>query len=1220
MTSIVDWAAGHARMVLACLLLALGAGITAYFQLPKEGAPDIDIPAYFISVVYPGISAEDSEKLLVRPMESRLHDVDGLKSMTSTAAEGYAGIALEFEFDHDKSRTLADLRDKVSQAEATFPSGAKVPVITEFSFSTFPILVVVLSGELPERTMQRVARRLQEVAESVPGVLEVGLTGHRPEMLEVLIDPLKLEAYNVTANELVRVVSANNQLIAAGEVETGSGAFALKVPSSFNDPRDVYDLPVKVNGERIVTLGDLANIRMTFEDRSGFARHNGESTIALQVVKRKGFNVIETPKVVRAVVLAEVETWPEELRDAVTVDFAQDLSLNVEAMVSQLESSVLTAICLVMIVVLAALGLRSAILVGFAVPTSFLLCFSFLAIMQIAISNIVMFGLILAVGMLVDSAIVVVELADRRISDGGRPMAAYVEAAKRMFWPIVSSTATTLCAFLPMLFWPGIPGQFMGTLPVTIMFVLSASLVVALIFLPVVGGLAARFSMILLRVAEALSLVSWPFRLIMFLVSGGILLVASLMVVAPWLLLGPAAAYAGIMPQLAGSVIFAVASIALAIVINSFTVSKASRLRMGRRRTIVGRLIKFVVGNPFMPVVVVAAVIVFVVGVFQYYSANNYGVTFFVDAEPERARISVLARGNLSLEEKNELVRSIEDYVVGTEGVASVFGFTGEGGLTDLSGAGKPVDTIGEIQIEFEIWEDRQALGGDAVDTRLIVENIERQLLNVVGINTDVRTEASGPAAGKPISLHLSGSDWDSLLETAERVRRKFDETPGLVFIDDTRPLPGIDWQVEVDIEEAGRFGADVATIGTLVQLITRGILLDTMRVDTSDEEIDVRVRFPVEDRVLSTIDDMRLRTPQGLVPLANFVSLRPVQQLAQISRNDEKRFIAINSGLQPGLTNEQGRPITPTERIELLTDWLQNEAGLPPDIDWEWTGDQEEQQESQTFLMYAFIGALGLMFAVLLAQFDSVYNAILVLLAVVLSTAGVMLGMLILEQPFSVIMTGTGIVALAGIVVNNNIVLIDTYQENCKFLPRIEAIIRTVEVRLRPVLLTSITTIAGLTPMMFGISIDLVDGGYTLGTPSSKWWQQLASAVVFGLATATALTLLFTPSLLAIRVWATKGGYRALEGIAVLYRGRSSRIALDRRLRKAVAGIDTGVIPWDQFQHILLPPRVRRGGIRHTATDTIDDMSSSPMSEKSARDDWDQKNPEVAGDRQQGE
>uniref|UniRef100_UPI0028126E06 efflux RND transporter permease subunit n=1 Tax=Jannaschia maritima TaxID=3032585 RepID=UPI0028126E06 len=503
MTGIIDWAAGRARMVVAFVLLSIVAGSLAYTTLPKEGEPDIDVPVLAVTVPFPGISASDSEKLLVKPMETELSELDGLVEITATAAEGVALLFMEFEFGWDKGETIADARDAMNRAEADFPDGADQYIIQEINFSEFPILIVSLSGDAPERTLLRLANDMQDRLEAMSAILEAGLAGHRDEMLEVLIDPLALEAYNVTAGELINTVNNNNLLVATGSVETESGAFPVKIPGSFERPRDVYDLPVKTDGDRVVTLGDLAQINLTFEDREGTARYNGENTVALQVVKRKGFNIIDTAADVRAEVDAIVAEWSPELRQAVDVEVTLDQSRTVDSMVKQLEGSVLTAIALVMVVVLAALGTRSALLVGFAIPTSFLLCFAIMGAAGLTISNIVMFGLILAVGMLVDGAIVVTEYADKRIDAGAGPMQAYTDAAKRMFWPVVSSTATTLCAFLPMLFWPGIPGEFMGMLPVTLIFVLSASLVVALVYLPVLGGVGGRISRRLDRGADA---------------------------------------------------------------------------------------------------------------------------------------------------------------------------------------------------------------------------------------------------------------------------------------------------------------------------------------------------------------------------------------------------------------------------------------------------------------------------------------------------------------------------------------------------------------------------------------------------------------------------------------------------------------------------------------------------------------------------------------------
>ncbi|MDE0751986.1 MAG: efflux RND transporter permease subunit [Planktomarina sp.] len=1189
MIGLVDWAIARARMVLAFILLSLAIGTFAYAVLPKEGEPDIEIPAIIISMPFQGISAEDSEKLLIKPMETELSDLDGLKKLTATAVDGYANIVLEFEFGWDKTKIIADVRDRMGNAQAKFPQGGGTYSVSEFNFSEFPIIIISLSGSVPERTLLKVAQGLQDSIESLEPVLSASLTGNRDEMLEVLINPLKLETYNVTAGELIGVVVNNNQLIPAGTVDTENSNFSVKIPSSFDEALDVNSLPVKINGDRVVTLGDIADIRLTFADRTGTARFNGETTVAIQVVKRKGFNLIDTANLVRAEIEKQTMLWPVELQHAIEVTTSNDQSRNVDSMVKQLEGSVLTAIALVMIVVLAALGSRPAFLVGFAIPTSFLLCFAFLAVMGISISNIVMFGLILAVGMLVDGAIVVVEYADKRITEGAGPMEAYGDAAKRMFWPIVSSTATTLCAFLPMLFWPGVPGQFMGMLPVTLIFVLSASLVVALIYLPVLGGVSGGISQVFGDASQTLRQLPWLVRALLVPPALYGLFVGAMQLLNPHYLLsdgGPG----GLWGVLMGIALFLISAVISSIVMGSVEVRwHKRRITSGHQRTSFGYFIKFITGNPVMPVVTLAGVVGFVVITFQTFSANNNGVEFFVATEPEQAIVYVQARGNLSVREKDTLLKQAELIILNTPGVQSTFAFAGEGGLlANTGGAGAPLDTIGQAQIELIPWGDRPTIQNTrkilgfipwtsstmdmAYDGNLVLNNLQNRLDVIPGIKTQILNLAMGPASAKPVHLRLKGNDWDDLLTATSLARQKFENTEGLSAIEDTLPLPGIDWRIDVDIEKAGRYGANVATVGSMVQLVTRGILLDTMRVESSDEEIEIRVRFPEQDRVLSTLDTLKVRTPNGLIPLSNFISRKPVAKLGQITRVDRKRFFDVKAGVHSDATKivigEDGisREIkmTPSERIEEISAWL-DASSLPQGIEWEWTGDQEDEAESGAFLTNAFMGALGLMFIILLAQFNSIYNSILVLLAVILSTTGVLIGMLVMDQAFSIIMTGTGIVALAGIVVNNNIVLIDTYQEYSTYMPRLEAITRTAEARIRPVLLTTITTMAGLTPMMFGLSLDFIGGGYTVDSPTALWWKQLATAVVFGLGTATMLTLVFTPAMLALRIWTVSGAYGAAIAIrASSWTGEGRRIREDYRLSKAAKKYKGHEISWE--------------------------------------------------------
>ncbi|MBT8155420.1 efflux RND transporter permease subunit [Epibacterium ulvae] len=1233
MTGIVDWAASRARMVIAFIVISLLVGGFAYSALPKEGEPDIEIPAIFISVPFPGISAEDAETLLVKVMETELSDLDGLDKMTATASEGYAGVALEFDFGWDKTAIIADIRDAMDTAEAEFPEGSEKYSITEINFSEFPIVIVNLTGDVPERTMTRVANNLQDDLESLDAVLEAGIAGKREEMVEVIIDPLRLEAYNVTALELIEVVQNNNQLIAAGEVDSEQGSFAVKIPSTFDEVQDIYELPIKTNGDRVVTLGELAEINFTFEDREGTARFDGENTIALQVVKRKGFNLIDTVALVKETIAVSQSRWPDELQTAITVGTSNDQSYKVGSMVSQLEGSVLTAIALVMIVVLSALGSRAALLVGFAIPTSFLLCFAFLAVMGISISNIVMFGLILAVGMLVDGAIVVVEYADKRIKAGVGPMHAYVEAAQRMFWPIVSSTATTLCAFLPMLFWPGVPGEFMGMLPVTLIFVLSASLIVALIYLPVMGGVSGRMSRSFGVLADILrARLPWVVRAALVPLSMWGMFTGAMQMLNPVYIMPEGAP--GAVALLVGGILFALTAFAASVTLSAVErQAPEQEPQTGFRLNAFGWCIKLIAGNPVMPIVTLVVVGIGISTVFKTFGENNYGVEFFVATEPEQATAYVRARGNLSLNEKDDMVRIAEEVISEHPAVINVFSFAGDGGLnTDSSGASLPPDTVGQVQFEIIPWDDRpkkkeelfdgwftREVTAPEFDGDFVMDELNRMVADIPGFVVELRALADGPAAGKPVHLRIRGDDWGPLREATNLARAKFDEMPGLIQQEDSLPLPGIDWEIDVDVARAGRYGADVATVGAMVQLVTRGILLGEMRINNSDEESEIRVRLPEKDRVLSTLDTIKVPTAGGPVPLANFTTRHPVPKLAQIDRVDQQRFYDVKADFEPGLSAlmigegeeaielallksvDDGQDagltapngnrfaisaltgaadaqeveealagdgrlvqVNANERIAALTAWLETEP-FDKSIAWEWTGDQEEQEESGAFLSKAFAGALALMFVILLAQFNSFYNSVLVLLAVILSTTGVLIGMMVMQQPFSIIMTGTGIVALAGIVVNNNIVLIDTYQEYSQQMPRIEAIIRTAQQRIRPVLLTTITTMAGLAPMMFGLSLDFIGGGYTIDSPTALWWKQLATAVVFGLGIATVLTLVVTPSLLAIRVWVTT--YAAALGrlLARVSGGSDSAAAQDRRLTRDAGALTSTEIQWEE-------------------------------------------------------
>jgi multidrug efflux pump len=1051
MNRLIEASFARSRTVLLALVLVLIAGTQVYRNIPKEADPDVQLPVVYVVIPHEGISPEDTERLLVRPVEQELRGLEGIKEMRSYASTGSGSISLEFDAGTDIDQALQDVRERVDLARPELPVGTDEPLVNEVNLALFPVLVVTLSGDVPERALLGHARDLKRRVEGLANVLEVKIAGEREELLEIVIDPVLVESYGLDLEQLLTFVSRNNQLVAAGALDTGDGRFAVKVPGVFQSGEDVLNLPIKVAGDRVVRLRDVAEVRRTFKDPEGFARVDGRPALALEVSKRIGTNIVDTVEQVRAVVEGERGNWPETIQ----VSYLQDKSDNIASMLTDLQNNVLSAILLVMIVIVAALGARSAALVGIAVPGSFLAGILVLGSLGLTVNIVVLFALILSVGMLVDGAIVVTELADRKMAEGLHRRDAYLIAAKRMAWPITASTATTLAAFLPLLFWPGIVGEFMKFLPITLLTTLTASLVMALIFVPNLGALFGK--------AETTD---------------------------PGTMKLLSAAEEGDLRQLRG-----------------LTGAYVRVLRRVLQR----------------PVVVPLAALAIAIGSYTAYGVFGRGIEFFPDVEPEVARLQVRARGDLSVWQRDRLVSEVEDRVLGIPGIDTVYTRS----AVAFEGEDIDEDVIGVLLLEFEDWRERAA-------AREIFAEIRERTDDLAGIQLEIRKAEAGPPVGKPVEVELTSRHPERLEPAVAKVRAFFDQQDGLTDITDSRPVPGIEWRLMVDREQAGRFGADVAAVGSAVQLVTNGILVDEYRPDDADDEVEIRARFPESDRSLEQLERLRVNTAQGSTPIGNFVTRLPAQKVGTLERVDAERVLQVAADVEDG--------VLPDDKVQEVKAWLA-EQRFDPSVTVTFKGEDEEQREAQAFLSQAFVVALFLIAIILVTQFNSFYQTLLILSAVVFSTVGVLLGLLITQQPFGIVMSGVGVIALAGIVVNNNIVLIDTYNELRKRgLAPFEAVLRTSAQRLRPVLLTTVTTILGLLPMVLKINVDLISRAITLGGPSTDWWAQLASAVAGGLAFATLLTLVLTPSLLLLGAQAS--GWLATRRVS----GREAPSAGDGR------------------------------------------------------------------------
>ncbi len=1014
MNRLIDLAFARGRTVLLTLAFLLVAGTLAYRSIPKEAEPDIPIPFVHVQMTHEGISPEDAERLLLRPMEKELQSIEGLKEMQSRAAEGCASVTLEFSAGFDSKRALDDVREKVDFAKSKLPEATDEPVVSEVNVALFPVLTVALSGNLPERGLVRIARDLKDRIEAVPGVLEVDIGGDREAVMEVVVEPSVMETYGVSFEQLFRLIQNNNLLVAAGSMDTGAGRLVVKVPGVVENVEDVLALPVKVEGDRVVTFGQVARVRQGFKDPEGFARVSGQPAVTLEVKKRLDANIVDTIAQVRAVVEGERAHWPSGL----DVRYLQDKSKEITRMLGDLENNVISAILLVMIVIVAALGLRSSLLVGLAIPGSFLAGILVLQLMGYTMNIVVLFSLILVVGMLVDGAIVVIELADRHLAAGESPARAYANAAKRMAWPVTASTLTTLVVFLPLLFWPGIVGEFMKFLPITVLIALSASLAMALVFVPVLGGtLGGRRTRTLSAEGD-----------------------------------GP--------------------------VVRAYT-----------------RLLALVLRHPGKTLGVALAVLA---ATYAAYGVLGKGIEFFPEVEPERALVQVHARGDLSVREKDAIVRQVESRILDMPELESVYARS----FNAAGGPDQAEDLIGVVQLELQDWQERRKAAE-------IFEEMRRRTADIPGVVLELRKAQEGPSGGKPIQIEFSARDSARVPAAVAQVRGLMDRIGGFVDVEDDRPLPGIEWRLTVDREQAARYGADVALLGNAVQMVTTGIKVSDYRPDDSDDEVDIRVRFPVGERNLDQLGELRVPTERGMVPITNFVTLNPAPKTGTLSRVDARRVTTIKADVAEGEL--------PDAKLEQLKTAIAG-AGLDPTVNLSFKGQDADQREAASFLARAFLIALFLMALILVTQFNSLYQATMVLSAIVFSTAGVLLGLLVTGQPFGVVMVGLGIIALAGIVVNNNIVLIDSYNQlRAEGLGPVDAALETGKTRLRPVFLTAFTTVLGLLPMVLAMNIDLIGREVTFGAPSTQWWTQLSSAIAGGLTFATLLTLVLTPALLVL-------------------------------------------------------------------------------------------------------
>jgi multidrug efflux pump len=1021
MTSIVDFALSKAKTTLMIAFMVIIAGSYARQEISIAASPNVQLPFISVSVYLDGASPSDTSRLIAKPLENKLMTVPGVKSISSRSTLSFARIFLEFEVGYDMDQALVDIKQSVEETKYELPKEAEDPQISEYSEASFPVMNISIIGNGSIRQKVFYAKELKDKVETLEEILQANLSGAPEEVLEGVINKSRMESYEVTLSDIYYSVSNNNLIIPGGTQDTGKGSFNIKVPSIIESAQDVYSIPIKVTQDAIVTLGDIADIKRTFKDFTSYARVNGQDAVTLEVQLRDGANSIDASYAIKDILNDYKKLLPENLEILVT----QDDTLYSIDMVKELNGNIIAAVLLIMVLVIASMGFRVSMLVGLSIPFCFLFTYLIFFSLGMEINFLVMMGLLLGMGMLIDGAIVITEYADKKIGEGLSRAEGYKMASKRMFYPIVASTGTTMAAFIPVMLWPGFTGQFMRYLPITVFTVLVGSLIYSLIIIPVLGSYLGQQDSALNKKDEGRESI------------------------------------------------------------------------FKRLNDIYGNRITKFVRNPVETCLAVLSILLLIIMSYSYFGK---GTIYFALVDPVEANVTIKARGNYSALETKEIVEEVEERFLKISGLNSVYLSAGSEWWNSEA------DKIGGGFIEVAPASERKNSGLEIM--KLLNESVN----DLPGIFVEIAPDLGGPSFDNPIEINLYGITESSVNDAVDQVEAYMrTKITGLKNITSSKSYPSVEWSVEVDKQKAAQLGVSVADVGALVQMLTNGFKVGEYRPDDARDEVEIRARFPESDRTITGIQNLNVTTLKGLVPVSSFISVIPKENRQSVNRRDGKFTQQIGAA-----TIDESKV---SEKVKEIDNWIKS-ADLGNGVTYKFTGMAEETEEVNNFMMAAGISAVFIMLLMLLTQFNSFYQSFIILTSVTISFVGVLLGLLITGKPFSTTMTGLSIVTLAGIVVNNNIVLIDTFNKLRVESPHLEHsihIINACKQRLRPILLTSLTTVFGLLPLAMGVSLDIISRDIAIGSPIVDWWSNLAVSIVFGLAFSTFITLILTPAILAL-------------------------------------------------------------------------------------------------------
>ena len=1085
---LTSYAVEHRTSVFMLFLIVAVTGILSYRVIPKESFPEIEIPMIAVNTIYPGVSPADIETLVTRPLEEELNTISDIEELTSTSVEGYSSILAEFGTQVNLDDALAKVREKVDLAKPDLPADAEEPSILEFNFSEVPVMQVNLSGEYGLVRLKEVAEDVQDELEQLTSVLRADVRGGLEREVKVEVDLTRLQHYNLTFSDVVDAIRWENVNIPGGAIDVGDRKYLVRVDGEFDDPAQIEDLVVTSIGGRAIYVRDVATVDFGFAERESFARLDGQPVVTLDVIKRSGENIIETSNAVVAVLDRLEASFPPSTVVKITSDQSEDIY----EMVSSLENNIISGLILIVGVLLFFLGLRTSLFVAVSIPTSMLLSFLVLRLVGVSMNMVVLFSLILALGMLVDNAIVVVENIYRYVTEGWDRKEAAKKATGEVALPVIASTFTTLAAFGPLMFWPGMTGEFMKYLPLTLIITLSSSLFVALIIVPTLCSVYLRLDdeprAPLTRQAR------WTVVALIALTG---LFIASVNPLTAALL----TITAGIMYFLHTRVLTRAGKVFQERILPDWTQRYEGALRWSLAHRV--RVLASAAG-----------VLLFSFVAFAFLSA---GVEFFPeDIPPAQAFVDIEAPVGTRAESTDALTRRIEQELQSITGVdadvESIVATTGSGG----AGAGNPMGggasgpNAARVTLSFVDFEERAHDGFE-----MLAEMQQKLGSDLAGAEFSVDKPDEGAPSGPPVNIELVGEDPDVLRQLSDEALRTLRSSPvfpklvGLESdLDQARP----ELSLAVDRDKAGLYGLTTFDVANAVRGAVQGV--EAAKYRTGNDEYDIIVRLSPEFRdQLNSLDELTVMNEGQQIPITSVASWQVGEGFGSIRRKDMDRMATLSSEVASGYNSN-------AILGEVQAAMAEFEQTMPPGYTIRYTGQNEDQAEAASFLSTAFGAALALIAFILISQFNSVVKPVIIISSVVMSTAGVLFGLIIFRMPFGIIMTGVGVISLAGIVVNNAIVLIDYVDilRERDGMDRREALVEGGKTRFRPVLLTAITTALGLVPLAIGLNFDFLGLYSSLqpelywGGEQAAWWGPMAIAVIAGILFATVLTLILVP------------------------------------------------------------------------------------------------------------